>query len=78
GFIFVAADNFWPFYLLFFISIALGAVAWWLLITWIINKVRNHFKLQTLKNINRSIAVIMFIIAVWSLGNGIYNIISSL
>lgn len=75
GFIFVAADDHWGFYLLFFISIACGAICWWLLITWIINKVRNHFKVRTLKIINRSIAVIMFIIAFWGIGNGIYNVI---
>jgi len=77
GFIFIAADDHWIFYLFFFISIGCGAVCWWLLITWGINKVRNHFKLRTLKIINRSIACIMFVIALWSLGNGIYNVINS-
>ncbi|MBR0036826.1 MAG: LysE family transporter [Bacteroidales bacterium] len=72
SFIFVAGDERWGVYLLFFLSIAAGAICWWLLITWIINKVRNHFKLRTLMLINRSIAVIMFIIAVWSLGKGIF------
>jgi hypothetical protein len=41
-----------------------GAVGWWILITWLINKVRNHFKLRTLKLINRGIALLMFAIAV--------------
>lgn len=77
GFIFVAAENHWVIYPLFFISIVAGAISWWLLITWIINKVRNHFKLKTLKVINRSIAVIMFFIAVWGFGNGIYALISA-
>lgn len=77
GFIFVAADDHWGFYLLFFISIACGAFCWWLLITWIINKVRNHFKVRTLKFINRSIAIIMFIIAFWGIGNGIYAIVGN-
>jgi len=77
GFIFVAADDHWGFYLLFFASIASGAICWWLLITWIINKVRNHFKVRTLKIINRSIAVIMFIIAIWGIGNGIFAIVGN-
>ena len=77
GFIFVAAEKHWGFYLLFFLSIMAGAVAWWLLITWLINKVRNHFKLKTLKVINRSIAIIMFVIAIWGFGNGIYMVFNS-
>lgn len=74
GFIFVAGDEQWAIYLLFFLSIAAGAVCWWLLITWLVNKVRNHFKIRTLKIINRTIAVIMFVIAVWGIGNGLYTI----
>ena len=75
GFIFVAAENHWGVYILFFISIAAGAVCWWLLITWLIDKIRNHFRLKTLKVINRTIAIIMFIIAIWGFGNGIYTLI---
>lgn len=77
GFIFIAADDYWFFYLFFFISIACGAVCWWLLITWCINKVRNHFKIRSLKIINRSIAGIMFVIALWSLGKGILSVINT-
>lgn len=76
GFIFVAAENQWGFYIIFFASIASGAICWWLLITWLINKVRNHFKIRTLKIINRSIAVIMFVIALWGVGNGIFSLLS--
>ncbi|MBE6332567.1 MAG: LysE family translocator [Bacteroidales bacterium] len=74
GFIFVAAERHWGFYILFFICIACGAVAWWLLITWLINKIRNHFRLKTLRNINRSIAIVMFVIALWGVGNGVYTL----
>ncbi len=77
GFIFEAAEEVWfGFYLIFFASIAGGAVCWWLLITWLINKVRNHFKVRTLKIINRSIAVIMFVIALWGIGNGIFQLLN--
>ena len=77
GFIFVAAEHHWGFYLLFFVCIACGAVAWWLLITWLINKIRNHFRLKTLRLINRSIAIVMFVIAVWGIGNGMYSLLSA-
>jgi hypothetical protein len=53
-----------------------GAVGWWLLITWLINKVRNHFKLHTLKIINRSIAALMFTIAVVGFASGIYQLLT--
>lgn len=75
SYIFSAADDHWGFYLLFFASIVCGALCWWILITWVINKVRNHFKVRTLKIINRSIAVIMLIIAVCGIGNGIFALI---
>lgn len=76
GFIFVAAEDVWfGFYLIFFVSIAGGAVCWWLLITWLINKIRNHFKVRTLKIINRVIAIIMFVIAIWGFGNGIHGLL---
>lgn len=77
GFIFVAAEDNWIFYILFFTSIAGGAILWWLLITWLINKVRNHFKIRTLKIINRSIAIIMLIIALWGVGNGLYMLLNN-
>jgi hypothetical protein len=53
-----------------------GAIGWWLLITWLINKVRNHFKLHTLKIINRSIAALMFGIAVVGFASGIYQLVT--
>lgn len=51
----------------FFLFVVAGAVCWWLFITWIVNRVRNHFKLRTLRIINRSIAILMFLFAGWSL-----------
>ncbi|MBQ0056545.1 MAG: LysE family transporter [Bacteroidales bacterium] len=75
GFIFVAADDQWGFYLLFFAAIMMGAFGWWVLITWAINKVRNHFKIRTLKVINRVIAVIMIIIAVCGVANGVMMLV---
>ena len=75
GFIFVTAEQYNGIYLLFFISIVAGAIGWWLLITWLINKIRNHFRLKTLKVINHSIAIIMFVIAVWGIANGVNALI---
>ncbi len=64
NFLFAADAKHWWLYVLGFGCIMAGAVGWWILITWLINKVRNHFKLRTLKLINRGIALLMFAIAV--------------
>lgn len=63
NFLFAADARHWWLYPLGFGCIVGGAIGWWTLITWIINKVRNHFKLRTLRIINRSIALLMFSIA---------------
>lgn len=54
-------------YIDFFLFVVGGAVCWWLFITWVVNRVRNHFKLRTLRIINRSIAILMLLFATWSL-----------
>lgn len=72
NFLFDADAKHWWLYILGFGCIVAGAISWWILITWIINKIRNHFKLRTLKIINRSIALLMFSIALYGFGSGIY------
>jgi threonine/homoserine/homoserine lactone efflux protein len=76
NFLFAADREHWWIYLLGFSCIMAGAISWWLLITWLINKVRNHFKLHTLKIINRSIAALMFGIAVVGFASGIYQLVT--
>ena len=75
NFLFEASAEKWWLYFIGFGALVGGAICWWLLITWIINKVRNNFSLRTLKNINRVIAGIMFTIALVGCGNGIYYLI---
>lgn len=75
NFLFDASIETWWLYVLGFASIVTGAIAWWLLITWLINKVRNHFKLRTLKLINRSIAGLMFGVAAFGFGYGLYMLL---
>lgn len=45
-----------------YVAIAIGAISWWLLITFVINKVRKHFNLRGIWIINRvfGILVILF------------------
>ena len=72
NFLFEASSDLWWLYFIGFGCLIGGAVCWWLLITWIVSKVRNNFGPQTLRNVNRGIAFIMLGIALFGCGNGIY------
>lgn len=50
-------------YILGYMSIIVGAVGWWFLITFFVNKVRAHFNVRSMWLVNRTIAVILLIMA---------------
>lgn len=50
-------------YIIGYTSIIVGAVGWWFLITYFVNKVRAHFNVRSLWLVNRSIAVILLIMS---------------
>lgn len=54
-------------YILGYLSIALGALAWWLMITFFVNKMRAHFNVRSLYIINRIIGGILVAFALVSL-----------
>lgn len=54
-----------------YISIFGGAILWWFLITSLVDKLRGHFNVRSLWIINRVIAVILFLIAVYGIFSGI-------
>lgn len=58
-------------------SIFGGAVLWWFFVTYGVNKVRNHFNVRSLWLINRIIAVILILIALFGIGSGIYEHITT-
>ena len=72
NFLFAASTKNWWLYIVGFVSLISGAVGWWFLITWVVNKVRNNFGVRTLRNINHGIALIMFGIVLFGFGNGFY------
>lgn len=47
-----------------YVSIFLGAISWWFTITYLINKVRTRFNLRSIWLINRSIGIIIIIMAI--------------
>lgn len=51
-------------YILGYLFIAVGAVAWWMLITSIVSKMRTHFNVRSLYLINRIIGSIIILFAV--------------
>ena len=75
NFLFEADAEHWWLYIIGFACLVAGAFCWWMLITWAIDKVRNNFGPRTLRIINRSIAGIMFGIALVGCGNGIYYLL---
>lgn len=54
-----------------YVAIAAGAVGWWFLITFFVNKVRAHFNLRAMWVVNRIIAVLLLIMAAVGLWYGI-------
>ncbi len=62
-------------YCIGYLSIAAGALSWWVFITWIMNKVRAHFKLRSLFLVNKIIAIVMIIVSIVGFIYGIKQLI---
>ncbi|MDO5571165.1 MAG: LysE family translocator [Bacteroidales bacterium] len=56
--------NFWWQYIIGYASIVVGALSWWLFITYAMNKARNHFNIRSLFLVNKIIALIMVIVSI--------------
>ena len=74
NFLFDVGPNDWWLYVVGLSAIIGGALGWWTLITWLVNKIRNRLRVKTIRNINRSIALLMLGIAIYGIGNGIWVI----
>lgn len=61
----------WYIYILGYISIAAGALGWWWMVTYFVNKVRAHFNVRSLWLINRVIGVVILIFGIVGLVTGI-------
>lgn len=64
-------------YMVGYLCIVAGALGWWLMITYFVNKVRAHFNVRSMWLINRIIASILLIMAFVGFIHGIYNIITN-
>ena len=54
-----------------YVSIFAGALLWWWVITYFVNKVRTHFNMRSLWIFNRIIAGILAIMALYGLYSGL-------
>ncbi len=59
-------------------SIVLGALLWWSVITFFVDKVRTHFNIRSMWLINRIIGIIVLVLSVYGLATGIYAYLGEL
>lgn len=64
-------------YIVGFIAILAGALGWWWLVTFSIDKVRTRFSLRTMRAINRTIGIVLMGFAVVGIVTGISNLASA-
>jgi len=57
-------DGSWILQVVGYIALVLGAVGWWFLLTWVVNKVRNKFNVRGIWLINRVIGTIVMMVSV--------------
>jgi threonine/homoserine/homoserine lactone efflux protein len=60
-----------------FISIFAGALMWWFVVTYFVNKVRSHFNVRSLWLVNRTIGSIIIIMAIVGLFMSVYDYVTS-
>jgi len=60
--------------ILFIVSIFLGSMIFWLLISNLINKSKRNFKIETFYRINKVIGTVITIFGVYSVTLGIFKI----
>lgn len=64
-------------YIIGFVGIIAGALGWWWIVTYVVDKVRAHFNLQTMLIVNRIIGIIILIFAVVGIVTSVSNIAAS-
>ena len=57
-----------------FASIALGALLWWIFITWVMSKARDHFNIRSLFLVNKVISIVMFAVSLFGFGFALYDL----
>ena len=55
-----------------YLFIVVGALLWWAVITFFVDKVRSHFNIRSMWLINRIIGIIILVLSLFGLGTGIH------
>lgn len=72
---FMSPDYEYFHYVAGFVSIFIGAILWWFVITFFVNAVRAHFNLKSMKMVNRIIGIIILMMSVFGFVMGIRDYI---
>lgn len=64
-------------YIIGFISIMAGALGWWWIVTYSVDKVRAHFNIRSMWLINRAIGVVILLFALVGIVTGLSNLFSA-
>lgn len=63
-------------YLVGYTALLLGALLWWFVVSYGVNKLRRYFNLRTLRLLNRTIGIIIMAMAVYGIYSGIQDYIA--
>ena len=68
----------WYFITLGYAFIVVGALLWWAVITFFVDKVRSHFNIRSMWLINRIIGIIVLVLSFYGLATGVYAYLQEL
>lgn len=72
---FMSPEHRWWHYVVGYLFIGIGALGWWHLVTYSVNKVRVHFSLRSMLLINKMIALVVFLLAAVAIFQAVSNLI---
>lgn len=75
-FSFILPDFGWVHYCFAYLCLLAGAILWWYLVTWLVNRLRSRFNVRSLRLVNRIIAVILLIMAAVGITMALQTIIA--
>ncbi len=68
---FLMPEYYFYHYVIGFLFIFIGALLWWFVITYFVNKVRTHFNVRSMWLVNRIIGIIILVMSIFGLVTGI-------
>ena len=72
---FLAPEYLYYHYIIGFVSIFTGAILWWLVLTFFVNAVRNHFNVRSMWLVNRIIGIIVLAMSLFGFVMGLKDYI---